>query len=50
MKIRALRTKYEMELGAKFNAAEFLTEVLKDGSLPLNVLEAKMDTWAASKK
>ena len=50
MKIRALRTKYEMELGAKFNAAEFHTEVLKDGSLPLNVLEAKMDTWAASKK
>jgi len=50
MKIRALRTKYEMELGTKFSAAEFHTEVLKDGSLPLNVFEAKMDVWAASKK
>lgn len=50
MKIRALRTKYEQELGTKFSVAEFHTEVLKDGSLPLNVLEAKMDAWAASKK
>ncbi len=50
MKIRALRTKYENELGSKFNVAEFHTEVLKDGSLPLNVFEAKMDLWAASKK
>ena len=50
MKIRSLRTKYELELGAKFNASEFHTEVLKDGSLPLNVFEAKMDLWAASKK
>jgi len=50
MKIRALRTKYENQLGSKFNVAEFHTEVLKDGSLPLNVFEAKMDLWAASKK
>jgi len=50
MKIRSLRTKYELALGAKFNASEFHTEVLKDGSLPLNVFEAKMDRWAASKK
>ncbi len=50
MKIRALRTKYEQELGSKFSVAEFHTQVLKDGSLPLNVLEAKMDAWAASKK
>ncbi|HQS56617.1 MAG TPA: DUF885 domain-containing protein [Sediminibacterium sp.] len=50
MKISALRTKYEKELGTKFSVAEFHTQVLKDGSLPLNVLEAKMDAWAASKK
>ena len=50
MKIRALRTKYEQQLGSKFNAAEFHTQVLKDGSLPLNVFEAKMDRWAARKK
>ena len=50
MKIRALRTKYEQALGSKFNVAEFHTQVLKDGSLPLNVLESKLDSWAASKK
>ncbi len=49
MKIAALRKKYEASLGAKFNLAEFHNEVLKDGSLPLAVFEAKMDTWAASK-
>lgn len=50
MKISALRTKYENELGAKFKLSEFHTQVLKDGSLPLSVFEAKMDLWAASKK
>lgn len=46
MKIRELRTKYEKELGAKFNLAEFHNQVLKDGSLPLSVFENKMDNWA----
>lgn len=50
MKIRALRTKYEKKLGAKFKIAAFHTEVLKDGSLPLSVFENKMDKWAASLK
>jgi len=50
MKIRALRIKYENALGSKFNIAEFHTEILKDGSLPLNVLEAKMDAWASGKQ
>lgn len=50
MKIRELRNKYEKELGTKFNIAAFHTQVLKDGSLPLSVFEAKMDTWAANLK
>ncbi|MBC6111763.1 DUF885 domain-containing protein [Pedobacter fastidiosus] len=50
MKIRELRTKYEKELGAKFKLAAFHTEVLKDGSLPLSVFEAKMDVWAEKQK
>ncbi len=50
MKIREIRTKYEKELGAKFKLSAFHTEVLKDGSLPLSVFEAKMDRWAASLK
>ncbi len=50
MKIRELRSKYEKELGAKFQISDFHTEVLKDGSLPLSVFEAKMDAWAAKQK
>ncbi len=50
MKIRELRAKYEKELGAKFNLSDFHTEVLKDGSLPLSVFEAKMDVWADGMK
>ena len=48
LKIRELREKYEKQLGAKFNLAAFHDEVLKDGALPLNVLETKLNTWADS--
>jgi len=47
MKIRELRSRYENKLGARFNVAEFHTQVLKDGSLPLSVFESKMEAWAA---
>ncbi|MES2458538.1 MAG: DUF885 domain-containing protein [Bacteroidota bacterium] len=50
MKIRSLRAKYIKQLGDKFNLAAFHTEVLKDGSLPLSVFEAKMDLWAERQK
>jgi uncharacterized protein (DUF885 family) len=50
LKIRELRSKYEKQLGTKFNLATFHDEVLKDGSLPLNVLETKMDAWADNYK
>lgn len=46
MKIRGLRSRYEKQLGGKFDLAEFHNQVLKDGSLPLNVFERKMDVWA----
>jgi len=47
LKIRELRTRYEKQLGSKFSIAEFHNQVLKDGSMPLSVLESKMDAWAA---
>jgi len=50
MKIQELRGRYEKQLGTKFNLAEFHHQVLKDGSLPLNVFEAKMDDWAKTVK
>jgi uncharacterized protein (DUF885 family) len=49
MKIRELRTKYEKQMGSKFDVAEFHNQVLKDGSLPLDVFESKMNAWAAGK-
>lgn len=50
LKIKELRNKYEKQLGAKFNLASFHDEILKDGSLPLSVLEKKMDAWAEGEK
>ncbi|KAF1707601.1 DUF885 domain-containing protein [Pseudoxanthomonas sacheonensis] len=50
LKIQQLRAKSEKELGSKFDVREFHAEVLKDGSVPLDVLEAKIDRWIASKK
>ncbi len=49
LKIRELRTKYEKQLGPKFSVAEFHDQVLKDGALPLEVFEKKMDKWAEEK-
>ena len=50
LKIRALRTKYEQQLGPRFSLSAFHDEILKDGSMPLAVLEKKMDAWAAGVK
>jgi len=38
----------EMAMGNKFNVAAFHDELLKDGAMPLNILERKMDAWAKS--
>lgn len=45
LKIVELRRKAEQALGAKFDVAAFHDEVLKDGAVPLEVLEAKIDRW-----
>ncbi len=50
LKIRELRTKYEKELGNKFNLARFHDEFLKDGCMPLSVVENKMNRWAEKQK
>ena len=50
LKIKELRARAEKALGAKFDIREFHAEVLRDGSVPLEVLEAKIDRWIAEKK
>jgi uncharacterized protein (DUF885 family) len=50
LKIRELRNKAEKELGDKFNIAQFHNQVLDSGSLPLEVLEGKINRWIESLK
>ncbi len=50
LKILELRAKATQALGDKFDIREFHAEVLRDGSVPLAVLEAKIDRWIASKQ
>ena len=50
LKIRELRDRYEKQLGNKFSLADFHDEILKNGALPLSILETKMDAWAARQK
>ena len=48
--IQSLKKKAKAQLGDKFDPREFHAEILKDGSLPLSVLEDKIDRWLASKQ
>lgn len=50
LKIRELRTKAEKELGDKFDIKEFHKQVLETGSIPLNILEDKINSWIESSK
>jgi uncharacterized protein (DUF885 family) len=50
LKINAIRSKAKKALGAKFEIRAFHDELLQDGGLPLDVLEAKMDRWITAQK
>ena len=49
LKIQELRKRAEEQLGDKFDIRDFHAEVLGTGSLPMPVLEAKIDRWIAAK-
>ena len=50
LKIRELRQKAESQLGDKFDIREFHDTVLRQGSIPLTVLERTVDEWIAEQK
>jgi uncharacterized protein (DUF885 family) len=49
-KILELRAKAQRELGARFDIREFHDAVLGAGSLPLSLLERRVDDWIARTK
>lgn len=48
LKIRELRTRAETKLGDMFSVPEFHNQILNSGSLPLVLLEEKIDNWINS--
>jgi len=50
LKIQELRDRAEAELGPAFDVRAFHAEVLKDGSVPLEILERKIERWIEAQK
>jgi uncharacterized protein (DUF885 family) len=47
LKIQGLRTRAQQLQGAGFDVRAFHAEIVKDGAMPLDVLETKMNSWLA---
>jgi uncharacterized protein (DUF885 family) len=50
LKIQELRSRAQQELGDKFDQREFHETVLKNGSLPLEILEEQVNDYIQKKK
>ncbi len=48
LKMLEIRASAEERLGDRFDVKAFHTEVLRDGAMPLSMLEAKIDRWVDS--
>jgi uncharacterized protein (DUF885 family) len=50
LKLKELRKKAERELGNKFNVKDFHDNVLRNGAIPLGLLEKKIEEWITKTK
>ncbi|HEY2464649.1 MAG TPA: DUF885 domain-containing protein [Steroidobacteraceae bacterium] len=50
MKFRALRARAQQRLGSRFDLREFHSQILQGGAMPLDILEAKMNSWMDASK
>jgi uncharacterized protein (DUF885 family) len=50
LKFQALLAQAQKALGARFDIREFHSEILKDGAMPLDILEAKMKRWMEARR
>ena len=50
IKILELRERAKQALGSKFDLREFHDEVLKNGAMPLTVLERVIDAYVSRRK
>ena len=48
LKFRELRERAQAKLGRRFDLRAFHDELLKDGAMPFDVLESKMNRWIAA--
>ena len=45
LKFQALRVRAQQVMGARFDIHEFHSEILEDGAMPLDILDAKLKRW-----
>jgi uncharacterized protein (DUF885 family) len=50
LEFQSLRTHAQQALGTRFDIREFHSEILKDGAMPPDILEAKMKLWMEARR
>jgi uncharacterized protein (DUF885 family) len=50
LKFRALFVQAQQALGARFDIRDYHFEILKDGAMPIDILDAKMQRWMEARR
>jgi uncharacterized protein (DUF885 family) len=48
LKFQSLKARAQQALGARFDLREFHAQILRDGAMPLDILDAKLKAWVES--